>query len=292
VIDLGLMLPYISPTTRDTALAWIDRGEQGGFNSLSVGERITWDSLDQFVLMSAAAARTERVKISLQITILPMHPAALSAKRIASLDLISGGRVRVGVGIGDREQDYLGAGSTMERRYGRLADGVAEMRRLWDRAPLADGMDPVGPEPVQPGGPEIWTGGWGPKGLAKAARWADGYMGYTADGELAELEATAATVRGAWEAAERPTPPLVTSAFFALGANAAGDLRGRIGRYFGAGGQPTLAPLLDRVCTVCTPAACRAALANAEAAGYEEFTFIPVTDDVAEVDRLDEALGR
>lgn len=292
MIDLGLMLPYISPTTRDSTLAWIDRGERGGFNSLSVGERITWDSLDQFVMLSAAAARTERVKISLQITILPMHPPALNAKRIASLDLISGGRVRVGVGIGDREQDYLAAGSTMERRYGRLAEGVAEMRRLWSREPLAAGLDPVGPEPVQPGGPEIWTGGWGPKGLAKAAKWADGYMGYTADGELAELEATAATVRGAWEAAGRPAPPLVTSAFFALGPDAESDLRGRIGRYFGAGGQPTLAPLLDRVCTVCTPAACREALANAEAAGYEEFTFIPVTDDVAEVDRLDDALGR
>jgi alkanesulfonate monooxygenase SsuD/methylene tetrahydromethanopterin reductase-like flavin-dependent oxidoreductase (luciferase family) len=291
MIDLGLMLPYISPTTRETTLAWIERGEEGPFKSLSVGERVAWESLDQFVMLSAAAALTERVKISLQITIVPMHPAALNAKRIASLDLISGGRVRVGVGIGDRPEDYFAADRDMDRRYGRLAEGVAEMRRLWSGEPLGDGMAALGPKPVQPGGPEVWTGGWGPKGLAKAAKWADGYMGYTADGATEELEGTAATVRGAWEAAEREPPPLITSAFFALGEDGGDQLRDRIGTYFGAGGSPTLAPLLDRVCTVCTPEACRTALANAEAAGYEEFTFIPVTDDVAEVDRLRDALG-
>jgi hypothetical protein len=65
-----------------------------------------------------------------------------------------------------------------------------------------------------------------------------------------------------------------------------------IGRYFGAGGQPTLEPLMDRVCTVSSPDAVRRALANAEEAGYSEFTFIPTSDDISEVDRLDEALGR
>lgn len=282
------MLPCISPTTTETLIEWIDRGEAANFSSLSVGERVTWTNLDHLVLLAAAAARTQRVTIALQVTVLPMHPVALTAKRIASLDVVAGGRLRVGAGAGHREQDYGSAEAGMERRHARLAEVVGELRRLWSGEPQRPGWDPVGPQPIQPGGPPIWVGGSGPKALARAVEWADGYVGYTAGGDLVEMETTARMVAGIWEAAGAPPPPMVTSTFFCLGDNAAELLRERVGRYFGAGATPEM---LDRVSTVSTPDSCLRALANAEAAGYSEISFVPVVDDPSQADRLAAALA-
>ena len=109
--------------------------------------------------------------------IVPMHAPVLLAKRIASIDVISGGRFVLGIGVGGRDDDYRAAGATMKNRWQRVDDAVAVMRRVWRGEPPWDGADvPVGPLPVQVGGPPLYTSASGPNALRRAAKWADGWL--------------------------------------------------------------------------------------------------------------------
>jgi len=153
-MKIGMTLPtMVRGYTRDTTVAWCRRIDAGPYASLSAGERITFHNQEQLVTLSAAAALTERVRVIATIVILPMHPVALVAKQAATLDVLSGGRFTLGLGVGGREHDYRAAEKTFERRLPRLDESVATMRRLWAGEVPFEGADPVGPMVVQPGGP-------------------------------------------------------------------------------------------------------------------------------------------
>ena len=111
--------------------------------------------------MSAAAAVTERVRLALTVIVLPMHSTVLMAKQVATLDVISGGRLTLGVGVGAREED-LSCGRRPVRdanALGRMERQLALMRRTWAGENVVEGaLRPVEPLPVQKGGPEILAG--------------------------------------------------------------------------------------------------------------------------------------
>ena len=118
--------------------------------------------------LAAAAALTERVRLWTTIVILPAHDAVDVAKQMASVDVLSDGRLTVGVGVGGREHDYRAVSARRStRRWQRMDDQVATMRRIWAGEPPFDGADPVGPPPVQPGGPPLVAGSMGPKAIAR-----------------------------------------------------------------------------------------------------------------------------
>ncbi len=98
----------------------------------------------------------------------------MMAKKLATLDVLSGGRVDVVVGVGGRDQDYLCAERPFGHRHQTLDDQVAELRRLWSGGAALGGAPPVGPTPVQEGGPPVYASAMGPKSTARAAQWADG----------------------------------------------------------------------------------------------------------------------
>ena len=133
--------------------------------------------------LPAAAAVTRRVRIAPTLYVLPMHPAVHVAKHAATLDLISGGRTTITVGIGGRVHDYRCMEKEPVRRYARLDEQVAVLRRIWAGEPPFEGSEPVGPRAVQPGGPPILAGVTGPKGIARAAKWADGIYSWSGNGE-------------------------------------------------------------------------------------------------------------
>ena len=174
-MQIGMCMPYMERDyDRQTTLAWCRGIDAGPFASLSCGERITSYTQDMRIVLAAAAALTQRVRIVPSLYVLPMHSAVWAAKEIATLDVLSAGRVTVTVGIGGRENDYRAVNASFARRAQRLEQQVAEMRRIWSGEPPFEGADPVGPTPVQPGGPPIWAGAMMPKSIARAARWADG----------------------------------------------------------------------------------------------------------------------
>jgi alkanesulfonate monooxygenase SsuD/methylene tetrahydromethanopterin reductase-like flavin-dependent oxidoreductase (luciferase family) len=100
------------------------------------------------------------------------------AKQAATIDVLSGGRFVLGVGVGGREEDYRAMGASFARRHPTLDEQVAIMRRVWRGDAPVEGVSAVGPAPVQVGGPPVLAAAMGPKSMARAARWADGVAGF------------------------------------------------------------------------------------------------------------------
>ena len=132
-MKIGICLPYMKAgLTRQDYLDWFRAVEHGPFHSVSCGERVHGPTYDMRVVLSAAAAVTERLEITPTLYVLPMHSAARVAKEVATLDILSGGRVKkVALGYGGREKDYEAMGAAFLGRYGRMDRQVEEMRRVW-----------------------------------------------------------------------------------------------------------------------------------------------------------------
>ena len=281
-MDIGIALPTMCRGyTRATTIDWCKLADEGPFSSISCGERVTFHNPDMWTTLAAAAALTERLRIFVNLSVLPAHPTALVAKQTATLDVLSGGRVTLGVGVGGREHDYRAMDSGFDRRHVRLDDGVAELRALWSGTSTFDGADPVGPPCVQPGGPPILAGALGPKSLARAAAWADGVIGFSVAGLPAEIAWAADAARSTWDRAGRGAPRLVSGCFYALGVpEPATVLRAFTAEYLAIFGRENVASFASSMTTFDADAINRA-LDGAEEAGLDEFILVPAAPDLA-----------
>lgn len=134
--------------------------------------------------LSFMAACTERIGLGPEVLVLPQRPAVLVAKQIATLDRLSGGRIRLGVGIGWQEREYEALGVPFSRRGARVDEAIRLLRMCWSEPSItfegrfnrvrAVSMEP---KPVQPGGPPIWIGGGSPAALKRVGTLGDGWLG-------------------------------------------------------------------------------------------------------------------
>lgn len=288
---IGWSLPtMIAGVTGPEVLEWCRRIEARGFSTIGFGERIAYQNLEIFSVLAAAAAVTERVRIMSSIVVLPLHSEVWVAKQTATLDVLSGGRATLGVGVGGRNEDYRSVGASFDRRFARLDAQVARVRSIWAQEPPEPDLDPVGPPPVQDAIP-ILSGALGPKSIARSARWADGIAGFEMDPSRAALDRAAATMDRAWEDAGRGSAPYrMTTFWFATGDDAAARLHAYAKRYLGVFGDE-LADALAASCSVAGDDAVRRAIDDARAAGYDEVQLVPTTTDPDEVDRIADLLA-
>lgn len=288
-----MTLPTMLPHGRDEVLRWCRGIDEGPWSSLAVPERITYTSHSLTVQLAAAAALTERVRLWTTIVILPSHSAVRMAKDLASVDRLSEGRLTVGVGVGGREQDYRAVGAPFDRRWQRMDDQVATMRSIWAGNPPEPDLDPVGPPPVQPGGPPLIAGAMGPKATARAARWAGGVDDGSAVAapDPDTLRDVAERVRTAWrEAGRTDAPHLSTSLWYALGPDAEARLRGYAFDYLRVFSDEIGEAVAENV-TAFTPKALRAAVDTVRDAGFDELFLVPTTTAPDELTRTRDALG-
>ena len=290
-MTVGVALPQMAADLdRDRLVAWCRGIDEGPFSSVSAGERITFHNLDGFTLCSAAAALTSRVRVLVNVVVLPWHAPAMVAKELASLDVVSGGRVDIAVGVGGRQQDYAALGSPFAGRHGRLDAAVHELRRLWGGGAAADG-EAVGPSPVQSGGPPILASAMGPKSLARAARWADGVSGFTLLGDAAETSRLFRATEAAWtEAGRAERPRLVTGSFVALGSDAQRTLRNFAESYLRVF-SPDLASSLAAAMPLHDSSRLVDLLDAVEAEGADEFIIVPASSDPRLLDRIADAVA-
>jgi alkanesulfonate monooxygenase SsuD/methylene tetrahydromethanopterin reductase-like flavin-dependent oxidoreductase (luciferase family) len=282
---IGLALPaMLDGLDRARLLSWARRIEADGYATVGFGERISYRNLELFTVLGAAAAVTDRVDIAASVVVLPLHSEVWVAKQMATLDVVSGGRAVLGVGVGGRSEDYAALGRSFERRWDRIDAQVARIRRLWDGEPPAPDLDPVGPPPVHR--IPIVSAGVGPRSIARSAAWADGINGFELDPNPEALVGGADRIRSAWHAAGRTEAPIVmTSWWFALGAEPERQLREYAQHYLGVFGAG-LARTLASSCTAAGPTAVRAAVEAAAQAGYDEIQLVPTTTDLTDLDAL------
>jgi alkanesulfonate monooxygenase SsuD/methylene tetrahydromethanopterin reductase-like flavin-dependent oxidoreductase (luciferase family) len=291
-MQIGLTLPsFVAGVDRATTLEWCRRIEDGPFSSVSVGERIAYPSHELVATLAFAAAATERVRILPTVGVLPTHETVRFAKQMATIDVLSGGRLTVGVGVGGREDDYRATSAAFAGRFARLDEQVALMRSVWRGEEVIDGLPPVGPVPVQAGGPPVLSAAMGPKSMARTATWADGIAGFDLGPDPAGVDGLFRRAEAAWaEAGRTDRPWLATSTWFALGPGAEERLSGYAHRYLSNFGEKT-ASSLAKLCRLSDPGLLRDTIVAIGETGCDELILVPTTDDVTEIDRLLTALS-
>lgn len=214
-----MTLPVMEPDLDANLLKrWARLVDEGPFSSLCWGERIAFNNPDSLTLLGALSAWTERVPLVTTVVVPQLHDPVMLAKALATADMLSGGRLTVGIGSGGREEDYRAVGADPKTQTIRdMADRVAVMKRVWAGEKITESVLPVGPPPVQPGGPRLLIGATGPKSTRMAAEWADGLAGITLDLDTGRQNELFDVARAAWAEAGKPKPHLATSFWFALG---------------------------------------------------------------------------
>jgi probable F420-dependent oxidoreductase len=185
--------------------------ERGGFATLWAGEHVVMvdepasrypyapdgriavpaaaDWLDPLLALGFAAAATRRIGIATGVLLVPEHNPVLLAKQAASLDVLSGGRLTLGLGIGWSREEFEALGVPFERRGARAREYVAAMRALW-REEVASFAGEfarferirVNPKPLRDGRIPVVLGGNSDGALRRVARWGDGWYGFNLDG--------------------------------------------------------------------------------------------------------------
>lgn len=293
-MKIGMNLPVMVPgLNRELILDWCRRIDNGPYSSLALGERINFPNPEAMVTMAAAAAVTERVRLTFSILVLPMHNEVMVAKQIATLDVLSEGRVTLGLGVGGRKEDYDAVGADFEiKRIARLEEQVDRMRRVWAGENVVEGaLRCVEPAPVQEGGPELLAGAIMPKAIARAAHWADGITDFSFGPSLEEIQGKMATAKEAWEKAGRDAPPrFVASFWYALGDNARGQLDDYLGLYMNFLG-PELSKMLIPTVTTTSAQQLKELAQALDEMGVDELILVPTTLDPEDVDRVADLLG-
>lgn len=224
-------MPVMEPDL-DAALLrqWAQTIDEGPFSSLCWGERIAFDNPDSLTLLGAISAWTQRVRLVTTVIVPQLHDPVMLAKGLATGDMLSGGRLTVGIGVGGRHEDYNAVGADPKTQTIRgMAERVAVMKRVWAGEKTTDSVRPVGPSPVQQGGPPLHVGTIGPKTVRSAAAWAEGMAGTTLDLDVAKQNELFDVARAAWSEAGKPEPHLATSFWFAFGP--ADEARGQVHRH-------------------------------------------------------------
>ena len=146
---------------------------------------------EPFTLFSWMAALTERIGFMTGVLILPQRQTALVAKQAAQLDLLSGGRFRMGIGVGWNEVEYNSLGYDFQTRGARVEEQIGILRALWTRELVNiegrfDTIDDAGINPLPAAPIPIWIGGYADVVLRRAARLGDGYVAQEGAPELAK----------------------------------------------------------------------------------------------------------
>lgn len=139
--------------------------------------------IEAFMMLSYAAAVTEKIGLGTEVLILPQRQPALVAKQVSSLDTLSDGRVRLGVGIGWQESEYEALGESFTTRGRRMDEAMELLRAYWreERIEFESEHYPteamaMEPKPPQGGDLPIWVGGNTPPAFRRVGKYGDGWL--------------------------------------------------------------------------------------------------------------------
>lgn len=282
-MKLGIGLPNQVRNVPGTVLPrWAARAEQAGFSTLGTVGRLAYPGIMDSVALSAAAGATTSIGLMSTVLLGPVWPKVLLAKELAGVDAVSGGRLTIGISVGQRGDDFVVDGLGLAGRGERLDETLSTFRSVWSGDPIGGGANPA----VPPGSrqPPVLFGGFSPPTFRRMAAWGEGYIGATVPPAMAAQAFGAA--RAAWAAAGRAgAPRLVGTCYFVFGDGDRG--RAEVADYYAGGGD--LTDLLvgnvragaDQV---------REAVKQFEELGADELILLPCLADLAQLDALAETV--
>lgn len=207
----------------ETAARVAKASETAGFESVWTAEHVVLPDpqvppspvgpktpiLDPAVALAHLAGHTERLRLATGIVILPQRNPLVLAKELASVDVVSGGRLVFGFAAGYLEPEFRALGAPFEERGARCDEHLEAILALWTqesprfRGPTVafEGID-AHPRPVQRPHPPLVVGGQSPPAYRRAARYGHGWYGF-----LTDLDATRAAIAGLAKARERVERP-------------------------------------------------------------------------------------
>jgi probable F420-dependent oxidoreductase len=295
-VPLAVSIPQTfpsGPVDVERIRRFLSRAEALGFQGAWVVEQIvgTIPSLEPIELLTFASAVTTRLRLGAAVLLTALRTPLHTAKSLATLDQLSGGRLDVGVGLGGQPVVYPAFGLSAERRAARFAEGVALMKRLWTEGRVTfDGEFyrlkdiPMEPKPRQRPHPPIWFGAHHPDALRRAVALGDAFMG-AGSLSTAKFGEEVALLRRSLEAAGRDpaTFPVAKRVYIAVDEDRARAGR-RLTEWFGAFyHRPQLA---EEVSVWGSVDQCAEGLRAVIAAGAGMLMLNPVFDDEAQVERF------
>ena len=220
-MQIGFAAPVSgSWATPEIMLHVARRAERLGYHSLWTFQRLlspvdsSWGEMyrsvhDPLVSLGFLAAATERIRLGVAVVNLPYLAPVLLAKQFATVDVLSGGRLDVGLGVGWSVEEFIATGADRSTRGRQAEEAIPLLRRLWaDDVVEHEGefyavpRSRLAPKPVQRPGPPILLGGSAPVALRRAGRLADGWVS-SSRATREEIGAAIRTVRAAAVAAGR-----------------------------------------------------------------------------------------
>jgi alkanesulfonate monooxygenase SsuD/methylene tetrahydromethanopterin reductase-like flavin-dependent oxidoreductase (luciferase family) len=282
-MEIGIGLPNaVAGTTGEQLVEFAERADEAGFSSLGTLDRIAYQNFEPIASLGAAAAVTERIRLTTAILIAPLRAnGALLAKQAATVHRISGGRMVLGVAAGGREDDSAVSGLDFGAR-GRVFDRMlADIRRAW--AQSAGDYD-VGPD-VSADPPPLIIGGAVQRTFERAAEYGDGWImgGGTPDAFAEGRE----RMEKAWSAAGREGEPRRMSiAYFALGPNADAAAGHDLEHYYSWLGDELASAIAGSAAT--DEDTVRQYVAGFQEAGCDELILFPTSSDPEQVELLAE----
>ena len=285
-MKIGIGVPTtIEGVSGDLLLEWARRADAGGFSSLSFIDRIAYSNYEVMTTLGAMAAVTSRIRLLPAVILGTTRSTGLLAKQASTVDRLSNGRLSLGLGIGARPEDYEAVELGFRDRGRRFDRQLGTLKRLWRGEPFSETVGPIGPPPVQPGGPEILIGAFAPSALTRVGQYADGYIGVRTPADMA---ACFRHVEEGWRAAGRTgRPRFVALNAFALGPDAEERGQASVRAYYAYWTERV--DVIARG-TLTTPAAIREFVGACEAIGVEEVLLNPTIADLDQVERLREVV--
>ncbi|MBA2346650.1 MAG: LLM class flavin-dependent oxidoreductase [Rubrobacter sp.] len=189
-MDYGVHLPLMAlddrPWSLQNLLQYVETAERLGFRAVSANDHLLFPRpwLDGPMALAAVLSASGRMDLMTTVALPVVRGPVALAKSLGAMDLLSGGRLRVGVGPGSSARDYLAVGIPFEERWKRLDETVEVLRTLWGKENKAfsghfystEGIT-LEPYPAQRPAPPIWIGSWGSEaGLRRTARLGDGWL--------------------------------------------------------------------------------------------------------------------
>lgn len=237
-MKLGAVFPQLEIGADPAAVRdWTTAVEDAGYNHVLAydhvlgadpADRPGWTGYtdkslfhEVFVLFGYMAAITTRLELVTGVLVLPQRQTALVAKQAAEIDVLSGGRLRLGVGIGWNYVEYQALGVPFEKRGARLTRQVELLRKLWAEPVISHRdqfheVEAAGLNPLPQRQIPIWFGGRADAVLRRTGRIGDGWMPQWAPDDQAR--AHIATIRQAAEDADRDPDSIGIEARLTLGA--------------------------------------------------------------------------